>query len=328
MKKTAFVTGATGFTGGHLARRLLKEGWRVRALVRPSSDHASLKELGCDIVPGDLCLPERYRERLRGAHAVFHIAAYYRDQGSSGLFYRVNVEGTRALLDACIEQGVGRFIHCSTVGVHGEIAEPPADEKAPFAPGDVYQKSKLEAELIVQDYLSSGKIKGSIFRPVGIYGPGDKRFLKLFKMAQSRYTLIIGRGEVLYQMTYIDDLIDGILLLAAKPQAEGEVFILTGPEYTSITGLLCRISRVLGKPLRVIRLPVAPLYGLAFASEKLCGLLGIKPLLYRRRLDFFLKDRAFSSVKAMKLLGYAPQVTLEEGLRRTAEWYKKMNWLR
>lgn len=327
MSKRAFVTGATGFTGGHLTCKLIREGWEVTALVRENSKYEALKQLGCRLVFSDITDKNSFSSSLKDIDVVFHIAAFYRDEGQDSVFRKVNVEGTRNLLEASLENKVGKFIHCSTVGVHGEIRNPPADEATAFDPGDPYQSSKLEGEQLVYDYIKNKKINGAIFRPVGIYGPGDLRFLKLFKMANAKVTITLGKGKVLYHLTYIDDLVDGIVLLAENPQAGGEIFILAGPEYTTISELLKLIADTLGKKLFMIKIPVLPVYMLAYLCETACKLLRIKPILYRRRLDFFLKDRAFTTDKAKNLLGYCPKVYLKEGLKKTAQWYKGQGYL-
>ncbi len=327
MNKTAFVTGASGFTGGHLARRLVRDGWKVRVLVRNNGDHKALKDIGCELIYGDLCKKASFADALEGVDVVFHIAACYREEATRDVFWNVNVEGTRNMLEASEVKRVGRFIHCSTVGVHGEIDNPPADEEAPFKPGDAYQESKLEGEKLAYQFLKEKRLKGAIFRPVGIYGPGDRRFLKLFKMAKSKITIMIGKGDKLYHLTFIDDLVDGILLLAKRDDVNSQIFILGGETYTTLVELLNIIGSVLGKKVKMMKIPVAPVYGAAYISEKICSLFHVKPILYRRRLDFFIKDRAFNIDKAKSIIGYRPKVSLEEGLKKTAEWYKKEGWL-
>ena len=138
------VTGATGFTGRKLAERLLGESLRVRAMVRRSSDAHDLERMGADLVVAGLRDPSSVRRAVEGVDVVYHLAGIFREASESRRkMFEVNVEETRSLLDA----GVTRFAHCSTVGVHGDVKNPPADEAAPYAPGDIYQESKLEAEL-------------------------------------------------------------------------------------------------------------------------------------------------------------------------------------
>ena len=204
------VTGATGFTGAHLARTLARAGDSVAALVRPRSVEraASLKSEGIEIRVGDLSDAASVERAVAGCELVYHIAATYREPGQSNSAYRrVNVEGTRHVLEAARAAGVRRVVHCSTGGVHGHVESPPADENAPFSPGDIYQRTKLDAERLAAEFGRSSGLDVVVARPIGIYGPGDTRFLKMFRgIARGRFPML-GRGEVFYHLTYIDDLV-------------------------------------------------------------------------------------------------------------------------
>jgi nucleoside-diphosphate-sugar epimerase len=327
MKKT-FVTGASGFTGGYLCNALVEKGCTVKALVRASSNRERLKKLGIEFIEADLTDPDSLQGKIRDVDTVFHIAALYRQEGvSKNLFTKVNVEGTRTLLEESIKAGVKRFVHCSTVGVQGEISHPPATENAPYKPGDHYQVSKLEGEKLALHYFQQGKIDGVVVRPVGIYGPGDTRFLKLFKHIDKGNFKMIGTGNVLYHLTYVEDLVQGIILAAETPAASGQIYTIGGDQYLPLSQLVDMIAQILGKPVSKFHIPLWPVYAAAFLCEILCRPLGIEPPLYRRRLDFFTKDRAFDISKAKKELNYEPKVPLKEGLTRTAQGYKEIGWL-
>jgi nucleoside-diphosphate-sugar epimerase len=228
-------------------------------------------------------------------------------------------------MEAALACGVRRVVHCSTVGVHGDVSAP-ADEGAPFAPGDVYQQTKLEGELLVQDYIGRG-LPATVFRPVGIYGPGDLRFLKLFRTIRDGTFRMIGDGDVLYHMTFIDDLADGILLCGEHPAAVGRTYILAGPRYTTLTELAQAIGRAVGRAPARMHVPFGPMMLAARACEAICRPLGIEPPLHRRRLDFFAKDRGFSCARARSEIGYEPRVDLDEGAARTAAWYRTAGYL-
>ncbi len=326
--KTVFVSGATGFTGGHLARRLAEDGYHVKALVRPGKKVDTLKALKVEIVPGDLTDAESLSGVLSGVDEVYHIAAVYREEGiDRNLFWDVNVGGTENLLKEAKSAGVKRFIHCSTVGVQGEIKNPPAKEEDPFNPGDYYQQSKLDGELLALDFFKKEGLPGVVFRPVGIYGPGDTRFLKLFKMIQSGKFAMFGSGNVLYHLTYIDDLIKGIKLVGEVPGIEGEVFTLAGERYTTLNEWVEILAEVLKASVPKLHLPVWPLWTAGAVCEFLCQPFKISPPIYRRRVDFFIKDRAFDITKAKTRLGYFPQIDLKEGLSKTAQWYYEQGLL-
>ena len=327
MSRKVLVTGANGFTGSYLCKNLLRRGDHVRALVRRKSDLSLLKDVDVEYFYADISNGQPLDEAMKGIDVVFHIAALYRTEGvPKRVFYEVNVDGTERLLMAAKAASVSRFVHCSTVGVQGEIKNPPANELAPFNPGDHYQLSKMEGELLARRYFKERQLPGTIVRPVGIYGPGDSRFFKLFNFIHNGKFRMIGDGKVLYHMTYVEDLVEGIILAGEKDEALDEVFTIGGDEYVTLAELVDHISKILGKPVSQKSIPVWPVWVGGVICEMICRPLRINPPLHRRRLDFFIKDRAFDISKAKKLLGYQPKVKLEEGLRRTAKWYAEQGW--
>ena len=326
--KKILVTGASGFTGGYLSRRLRQQGHEVRALVLPGMDVADLKAEGIHIIEGDLRQKESLLPAVQGVDLIYHIAAVYREENiPQKTFWDVNVDGTRNLLETAKTADVGRFIHCSTVGVQGEIDNPPANEEAPYNPGDYYQSSKMEGELLALDFFRRENLPGVVFRPVGIYGPGEMRFLKIFRYIHQGKFRMIGSGKILYHLTYIDDLIDGILLVGETPDIEGEIFTLAGERYTTLNELVATIADVLNATIPKRHIPAWPVWLAGAACEYLCRPFRINPPLYRRRVDFFIKDRAFSIDKAKRVLGYRPKTALRDGLLKTAEWYKAQGLL-
>jgi nucleoside-diphosphate-sugar epimerase len=321
MVEKVLVTGATGFTGSNLCVKLLAKGYDVRAFVRKSTKYQELEAKGCEICFGDLATGEGINEAVRGVEKVYHIGAAFRVEGvPHKYFWDVNVEGTRELLESSLRNGVKRFIHCSTVGVQGEIKNPPATEIAPYNPGDHYQESKLAGEKLALSYVEKG-LYVVVFRPTGIYGPGDTRFLKFFRPIAKGKFILIGNGANLYHLTYIDDLVNGIILCGEVNGIKGEIFTLGGEGYTTVKEIGITIAKVLGKPLKIYNIPPAPVWIVAVLCEIICPILKLKPPLYRRRLDFYLKDRAFDISKAKRLLNYKPTISLEEGLKKTAQWY-------
>ena len=328
MSRNVLVTGANGLTGSYLCKNLLRRGDRVRALVRRRSNLEMLKGVDVEYAHADLANGAPLDEAMKGIDVVFHIAALYRTEGvPKRVFYEVNVDGTERLLKAAKAAAVSRFVHCSTVGVQGEIKDPPATEQAPFNPGDHYQLSKMEGELLARRFFRERQLPGTVVRPVGIYGPGDTRFFKLFNFINNSKFRMIGDGKVLYHMTYVEDLAEGIALAGEKDEALDEVFTIGGEEYVSLADLVARISVILGKPVSQKQIPVWPVWIAGLLCEAVCRPLRINPPIHRRRLDFFIKDRAFDISKAKGLLGYSPKVKLNDGLRRTAQWYAEQGWL-
>jgi nucleoside-diphosphate-sugar epimerase len=322
------VTGATGFTGRALARRLLADGLQVTCPVRRPDACADLAALGAEVVTGDLRDRDALFAAARGAGVVYHVAALYRSAGLPDAAYReVNVDGTRHLLEAAVAGGAARFVHCSTIGVHGHVEHPPADETAPFQPGDIYQRTKFEAEQLALSFAREGRLAVSVVRPAGIYGPGDLRFLKMFRMIQKRRFVVLGSGAPHLHLVYIDDLVDGFLLAATRPEAVGEPFIIGGETFLPLNELFALVAAKLGVPPPRLHLPIWPVWLLGAAVEAVCVPFGVEPPLYRRRVDFFKKSRAFSIEKARRLLGYSPRVSLSEGLDRTIAWYRKQQLL-
>ena len=316
------VTGATGFTGQALCRRLVGDGEQVVALVRPTSKTDELRSMGVECRKLDIRNPNEVVDGLSGIGVVYHLAAAYRAElADRAEFERVNVDATRNLLEGAKRHKVKRFVHCSTVGVQGRIDDPPAAEDYRCKPTDHYQESKLEGELLARKYFQDG-IPGCVVRPVGIYGPRDTRFLKLFRAVGGGYFVMIGGGKTLYHLTYIEDLVEGIVLAGRRQEAIGEVFTIAGPEYTTIRELVVLLADVLQKPHPRWRVPFWPVYGAAVACDAMCRPFGISPPLYPRRVEFFHHDRAFTIAKARRLLGYEPKVALRDGLALTAEWYR------
>jgi dihydroflavonol-4-reductase len=321
------LTGATGYTGSRLLWVLAGRGDTVRALARRASARPALSPPPAWI-DGDLRDGRALKRLVEGVDAVVHVAAVYRTAGHPDAYYReVNVEGTQRLLEAAAAAGVQRFVHTSTVGVHGDVEHPPADESAPFAPGDIYQSTKAEAEKIALDFHRQRGVPVTVVRPGAIYGPGETRLLKLFRaIARGRYA-IVGSGEAYYHPVYIDDLVQGYLLALERPEAVGEAFIVAGPGYVTQRELAETIARATSGRILPFHVPVAPLRWLAAACEAVCVPLGLEPPLHRRRVEFWTKSRAFSIEKARRLLGYDPVVDLETGFVRTADWYRKAGWL-
>ena len=322
------VTGATGFTGSHLCDRLVTEGYSVRALVRDPGRGAALRDSGVEVMVGDLRDLKSLERAMKGVDGVYHIAALFRPENVSRKeMWETNVLGTRNMLDAAIKADVERFIHCSTVGVHGDVKKPPADEKTSYGPGDHYQESKTEGEMVVLREMAEGRLPIVVFRPGGIYGPRDLRFLKLFKTIKNRSFIMLGSGQVTYQMVYIDDLIDGILLCGTNERATGNVYILTGSEPITLNQLVRAIATVLGVAPPRLRFPVTPVYLAGFICELMCKPLSIHPPLYRRRVDFFRKTRSFDISKARRELGFCPKTDLNCGIKLTADWYRQAGYL-
>jgi nucleoside-diphosphate-sugar epimerase len=320
------VTGAAGFAARHLCDRLTREGYQVRGLIRDAGCCAELRQRGVEPVIGDIRDRDSLQQAVEGVNTVYHIAASYRRGNVSRKeMWDINVQGTRNVLDAAVKAGVRRLVHCSTVGVHGDIKNPPASEETPYDPGDYYQESKAEGERLALQYMNQLPIV--VFRPGAIYGPGDLRFLKLFKAIKRKRFIMLGSGQVSYHMIYIDDLVEGILRCGTSQKSVGRVYILAGESAASLNDIVKTIGEVLDCRLPTVRFPVTPVYLAGLLCEVLCKPWGINPPLYRRRVDFFRKNRAFDISRAKRELNFAPKVDLKTGIGLTADWYQVVGLL-
>lgn len=326
-RTSSLVTGATGFSGSHLVRHLLARGDRVRVLARPQS-RATAEALGdVELVEGDVRDADAVDRAIAGVDRVFHLAALFREAGyADGVYHEVNVGGTENVLAAALRHGA-RVVHCSTVGVHGNIENPPADENAPYNPGDVYQQSKLDGERRAIAFGLETGLPVTIVRPAMIWGEGDRRLVKLFRGIARGWFPIVGDGQTMFHFVHIDDLCRGFILAAESERAIGEIYLFAGSTPVRLADLARRIAAEIGVSPPRIRIPAWPVQTLGTIVEKICVPFGIEPPIYRRRVDFFTKHRWFNAEKAMRELGYRPALTLDEEIRRISSWYREKGWL-
>ena len=324
------VTGATGFTGSALVRRLEARGARVRAIARPTSDIDALAGLGIEWFRGEVDDASTIAAAARDVEVVFHVAAAYRQARSTEDTYRrVHVRSTERLAQAALANpAFKRFVHVSTIGVHGHIAYPPATESSPFDPDDDYQRTKAEAEIWIREFAATQGLPVTIVRPCAIYGPGDTRLLKLFRMVARGVFPLLGRSRGLYHLIHVDDLVEALLVAAVSPAALNETFIVGNRQATTLERLAHIVAAAFGRPVRVVRLPVWPFMAAAVACEYVCRPLGLEPPIYRRRVAFYTKDRAFDTTKLRDRLGFTPRLSNEEGLTQTARWYVDQGWIK
>lgn len=324
---TVLVTGAAGFTGSHLVRHLAGRGDVVRALVRDAGRTGDLAAVA-EIVVGDLTDRASLESAMRGTDVVYNIAARYREAGLPADVYRsINAAAVGTIVELAPAAGVARVVHCSTVGVHGDVEHPPAGEDAPLRPGDIYQETKVEGERLGRAAAERHGVELVIARPTGIYGPGDRRLFKMFGGIARRRFVMLGSGRNYYHLTYVEDLCAGFRLCGTVPAAAGRTYILAGAEVTTLGELVRLTAEVAGVPPPRLRLPVWPVWLAGALCETACAPFGIAPPLYRRRVDFFRKSRAFDISRARQELGFDPQVGLREGIARTLEWYREQGWI-
>ncbi len=324
----ALVTGASGFVGGHLVRELLKQGDQVRILHRSGSNLEKFAGLAVEPCAGDLSDRASLLQAMRGVDVVYHCAALYREaKFPDSAYWTVNFEGTRNALEAARECNVGRFIHTSTTGVMGSIENPPASEDHPYLPGDVYQESKTEAEKLALEWFRGGKIDGCVIRPAMIWGPEDRRLFKLFKGVAFRSLPIIGDGRTLNHYILVQDLARAYRLAAEVPGARGQLFLIANERYVTLEYTLQVIAKIYGVSLFPFKIPALPVQLLGSVVEKICKPFGLEPPIHRRRVDFFVKSRAFDTSKAARELGFKPSFTFEKETEVVARWYVENGWI-
>jgi len=245
------------------------------------------------------------------------------------MYTQVHVLSTQLLARAALKNpAFKRFVHVSTVGVHGHIANPPADELYSMHPGDIYQQTKADAELWLRDFAQKKSLPCTVIRPAAIYGPGDKRLLKFFRMASHRILFLLGHSQCLYHLIHVDDLTNIMILAATHPAARDEVFICGNPDCVTLDQVARIVAGELGNRFRLVRLPAFPFFLAADVCEWICRKLGIEPPIHRRRLAFFTKDRSFNTRKLREKLGYQTRYSNEEGLLQTTRWYCEQGWLK
>jgi nucleoside-diphosphate-sugar epimerase len=316
-----FLTGATGFVGGALARALVASGATVRALVRPQSERHRLADVPLEWIEGDVCDAASLRGTLVGADAVIHAAGRLGAWGvPEATYHALHVGGTGNVLEEAQRCGVARVLYVSSPGVLGPISHGPVDERAPLRPSNAYERSKAAAEQVAHAYARAG-LPVVIARPEFIYGPGDKHVLGLFEaIAQARFLLIDG-GRHLCHPTFVDDAVDGMLRCLHRGQS-GEIYHITGPRAVTFRELgdVIADSLDVSRPRFSIPRPLA-MMGSALL-ELAATLTGKTPPLSRTAAAFFSEDRHFSFEKAGIALGYEPQVDLSSGIRQTIAWYR------
>jgi len=331
------LTGAAGFTGSHLLTSLLNSGEKVRAMVRSAENFFNAPHITAEIkthsnlevVIGDLLKPETLASAVSGVAGIYHIAAAFREAGKPDSYYHaVNAQGTRLLLEAAIKANVPRCIVCSTNGVVSKPTHLPSDETDSYSPGDVYQASKVEAEKIALNFFAEGKIHGMVLRPAMIYGPHDYRLLKLFKLIGERRFVYIGDGNRHVHFIDVRDLAKAFILAMNHKEINGEVVLIAGERPFKLKEVVKEIARCYEVPVPRVKIPVTPIQILGSLCELICAPFKVKPPIYRRRVDFFVKERCFSTRKAQVLLNFSPMHTTFQEIQELCLWYEKEGFVK
>jgi nucleoside-diphosphate-sugar epimerase len=322
----AFVTGAGGFLGQRLVRELTSRGHHVRALLRSGNGAEELRRAGAEIVTGDALDPAALRLGVEGCDLVYHLAGVRRASRRDE-FFRVNVDSTRLLLDACTATGAAgrRFVLAGSLAACGPSARGRREDE-PFEPREWYGESKAEAERAA--FARAGSIPVAVARPPRVMGPGDRENLFFFRIAQAGYVLRFGGGDRPLSWIDVDDCARGFALLGEHPGAVGQAFFLASRERTSVAGLQRAISLALGVVPRELPVPAA-LLRLAAAGADLATKLSGRRLPLNRKLarQILAPGWTCDTAKARDVLGFEAATPLAASLARAVQAYRELGWL-
>jgi dihydroflavonol-4-reductase len=324
-----FITGATGFLGGALARVLAQEGAEIHVLARATADRRALDDVQVTWHEGDVTVPESLSGLFQGSDWIIHAAGRLGQASVPEAAYRrVNVDGARNVMEAALATGgISRVLHLSSPGILGPTGREPAPEDAPFAPTNAYERSKAAAERVALEYAARG-LPVVVARPGFIYGPGDQHVLRLFRSIQSGWFSYIGGGECLCKPTFVADAVAGMLACLHRGRV-GEVYHFAGPRPVTFRELGETMATALGVPPPLWNLPRWLAMAGATGLEVLVHASGSGwiPPLSRTGVAFFSEDRVFSCKKAERELGYMPEWDLATGVPTTVAWYRRHGWL-
>ena len=325
MEKTSyqkvFVTGALGFVGSALLKRYQELGTQTIGLDVRADPAAG-------VVAGDVSQPDAWQEQLDGCDLVIHTAAIVTNNVSRSEAWRVNVLGTRRVLDAAVQAGAQRFVHLSSLAAMRFILEDQADETAPVMPtGNPYVDTKIASEQVVLAAHAAGEINCTIIRPADIYGPGSRPWTIVpLQMIKKGLFLLPAHGQGLFRAIYIDDLVEGVILAGEKKEGIGQIFILGGQKTVTCEEFFGHYYRMLGKDSpHMVSTPVA--IAIAEIGRAVFRLMGRQTELGRGAMEMLSKETTLSNAKASRLLGWQPRIDLEEGMQRTETWLRAQNIL-
>jgi len=327
MELRVLVTGASGFIGSHLVDYLVARGISVRALVRKPVHHLSGQSAGAvEMVSGSLLDKESLLKALNGVDEVYHLAAELKmGLKKKSDLYQTNVLGTRQIIEACLEKNIQRMLFCSSVGVLGDVGNQTADEECAPAPDDDYELSKYEAETLA--IKASSRMHLVIIRPAWVYGPRDTRTLKLFRMVQTGKMFLLGDGRNNIHPVFVGDVVRGMHMAATADVVSGSIFHIAGPTVVSTRELLEKVAEIIGTTLLPLQFPLPLAKLMASLVEPVYKCFGREAPLTRGKIGFFIKNRVYSIDKAGDILGFRPEMDLDQGLKLTIQWYKDNHML-
>ena len=316
------VTGGTSFSGLHLVRSLVRQGHDVRVLTRALDRARAHLPREVEIQEGDVTERAEVTRAMQGRELVFHLA----DSTDAGRaseardHWRINVQGTRLVMQGAAEAGVRRIVHCGTARVHGDTGPYGSNEQSAFQPTNAYELSKLQAERLALLFVRERGLPVAIARPTWTYGADDRRFRRMVASVRRGHVVIPGARTARVHPIHVEDLVRGLELLATREAAVGESFILGGPEHLSLDELITVLARAVGVKRPQVHIPELSTRMLVWASERFGTFGGAM----RGRLEFFTKSHVFDITKATRILGFTPRVAVAEGVGRTVLWEERL----
>jgi nucleoside-diphosphate-sugar epimerase len=319
--KKVFITGALGFVGHALSERYRELGSETCGL----DVHA---DASAGVVAGDVSRPEEWQDVVSGCDLVIHTAAIVTNNVTHSEAWRVNVLGTRCVLDAAIKAGAKRFVHISSLAAMRFILEDRADESAAvMSTGNPYVDTKIASEHATLAAHAAGEIACTVIRPADIYGPGSRPWTLIpVQMIKKGLFLLPAHGQGVFRAIYIDDLVNGVMLAAEKDEGRGQIFILGGEKATTCEKFFGHYYRMLGKG-EPRMLSTSAAITIAEVGRVIFTLLGRQTELGRGAMEMLSKKNTVSNVKARQLLGWQQEIDVEEGMRRTESWLREQKIL-
>ena len=341
-KKYTLVTGGTGFIGSHLVERLLEQGQKVKVLALPEPFESIekenleiIKQKGAKIVYGDITKPETLPSAMQNVDTIYHLAAISRPMKiTTQKYYEVNEQGTKNILEAAHKQlgeNLKKFIHVSTVSVLGTSPDGHPLKEDEFQKNDQhYGQSKKTGELAALEYYKQHKMPLVVIRPCLVYGPRCVVRLIMFKYVKMGLFPMFGGGKAKIEFVYVDNLVDAILAAgqSANDTILGEVFNITDGQAYSMKQILTTIAKHTNAKTPRLNIPTWLGVFLGWAAEVFSKIVGIHPPFSRETAQWMSKDvNVYDCSKAKKVLGYNPKVSLDQGIKKSVEWYKDKNLL-
>lgn len=325
--KLILVIGGSGFIGTRLCLALLEQGNDVVVFDGEKKENTdSLVMKGAAFMQGSVNDRKRIADAMENAELVFHLAGADLSEEKKQGYRSTVVLGAKNVFDAAVERKIERLVTFTPGAVLGDIQKLPGNEDTPYNPGNALQQANMEMKLLGRRYYEDQGLPLVTIRSCGIYGPGDRKHLLLFKIMRKGIFPIIEQNQRKRDMVYVDDFVQALLLAAEKEKAVGKLYHVTH-EWVTIEAMAGAIADIMGLRPRYITIPTKPLLFFARGIERASKILGIRPFLFRRRMDFFLEKRYLDSSKIRRELGFSPQTDYRTGLKKTYDWYRQEGWL-